>query len=385
MVSLVRHSKNRDKLAGYLTALGGMLIVAACASAPRSNLPPSASDLILLKSARLCASQAAFLQTGSSSLLRQEAWGSGQEVHIPLSQSQSGADESFFFDQDGVLIGALFTFPRGLSLKPYPVLRQTLTELKPTLEFYLNVAQLASRANLDTSTLYMTGDEKTTTQYIVLGGSDIPTLLMASFSLDPYAMLLSPRRKEFRSRIGGHDKGSPNTDSKGTEERESFQAFQQFARGEVALLSSCGTRNIDLAVEAYGKAIAHGFSDKKWLGEAHHKLGLALLENGEVDRALAQMQQSLAIQPNTPEVLNNLGNVYTKMGQRDKAIAAFEKSVTLRPNYPLARFNLAEAYETINAKRAISEYETYLVLVEGIPEEVDRAMRARQRVKALNQ
>ena len=89
------------------------------------------------------------------------------------------------------------------------------------------------------------------------------------------------------------------------------------------------------------------------------------------------------IQPNRPEVLNNLGDVYRELGDQEKARKAFEKAVTLRPNYPLARFNLAEAYETVNPKLAISEYETYLALVEGIPEETDRATRAKQRLKEL--
>ena len=45
--------------------------------------------------------------------------------------------------------------------------------------------------------------------------------------------------------------------------------------------------------------------------------------------------------------------------------------------------NLAEAIESTNPKRAITEYETYLALVEGIPEEADRIALVQQRVKAL--
>jgi len=134
---------------------------------------------------------------------------------------------------------------------------------------------------------------------------------------------------------------------------------------------------------AYQKAIKHGFSNKVQLAEAYHKLGLALKGNGELEEARDAIQQSLVIQPNRPEVLNNLGDVYKQLGDREKALKAFEKAVSLRPNYPLARFNLAEAYEAVNPKLAISEYETYLALVEGIPEEADRAALARRRLKAL--
>ena len=386
MASCLSDIQSWSRIVLSLSALAtGLLSLACAATTPPSNLPPSASDLILLKSVRLCEKKATFLQGRETASLRREAWGSGEEVRIAASRSESGAEESFFFDEDGLLVSALFTFPTGLNLKPYPVLRETLSQLKPTIEFYLNVAELASRADLDTSALYMTGDEKSTTQYIVLRGADVPSLLLASFSLDPYATLLSPRRKAFLSRVGGTDKSksSLRTDSKGDEDKEPFPALQQFARGEAAHLAYCGTRNDDVAVVAYQKAIAHGFSNKVQLAEAHHKLGLALKWKGQLEGARDAIQQSLVIQPNRPEVLNNLGDVYKQLGDLDKALKAFEKAVTLRPNYPLARFNLAEAYEAVNPKLAISEYETYLALVEGIPEEADRAAQARQRVKAL--
>ncbi|TKB67594.1 MAG: tetratricopeptide repeat protein [Nitrospira sp.] len=77
--------------------------------------------------------------------------------------------------------------------------------------------------------------------------------------------------------------------------------------------------------------------------------------------------------------------MYRKLGDKTNALASFEKAVTLRPNYPIARYNLAEAYEPTNPKRALSEYETYLALVEGIPDEADRIALAQQRIKALKQ
>ena len=52
---------------------------------------------------------------------------------------------------------------------------------------------------------------------------------------------------------------------------------------------------------------------------------------------------------------------------------------------PLPAINLAEAYEPTNPKRALSEYETYLALVEGIPDEANRIALVQQRVKALKQ
>ncbi len=377
-------SQVRLALTFFACVLGWLL--SACADEPlRTNLPPSASDLTLLKSDHLCDEKAGFLQHHGGTALERVPWGSAEELRIPATRVESGADASFFFDEEGFLVGAMFTYPTGLSLKPYPVLRETLSELKPTVEFYLNVASVADRGNLDSSALYMTGDEKTTTQYLILGEVDSATLFLASFAIDPYHQLLSPYRQEYLARISKKDQRQDSSQvAKGADDKESLRALQQFARGETAQLAYCSVRNYEVAADAYRKAIALGFTNKGQLAEAHHKLGLALEGKGQLEQAKASMLQSLTVQPNRPEVLNNLGTVYAKLGERDKAIATFEKSVTLRPNYAIARYNLAEASESVNPKRAISDYETYLALVEGIPEEADRAAQARQRVKALS-
>jgi len=366
--------------------LGLSLLLSACeTSAPKTILPPSESDLVLLKSATLCTSKSDFLKIHPASTLKPLEWGAGQELVLPGDRSPSHGDESYFFDEDGMLVGTVFTFPSGLDLNPYPVLRHTLTLLKPTLEFYLNVANLSSRTNMDSSALYETGDEKTTTQYLVHGTREKPTLLQASVTIDPYVRLFSPYRREFLERLRHPNGPKPgqSLDSQGAEDKEPFLSLQQFARGQTAQLSYCGTQNYDTAANAYQKAIASGFTNKVWLAEVHHKLGQALKGKGQHEKAKSEMLQSLAIRPNNPEVLNNLGTVYRELGDKVNALASFEKSVTLRPNYAIARFNLAEAYEPTNPRRALSEYETYLALVEGIPDEASRIALVQQRVKAL--
>jgi len=366
--------------------LGLSLLLNACETPARKPpLPPSESDLALLNSTTLCTPKATFLTRHPPSTLTPQEWGTGQELVLPANRSPSHGDESYFFDEDGILVGTIFTFPSGLDLDPYPVLRRTLAQLKPILEFYLNVANLPKKKSMDSSALYETGDEKTTTQYLVLGAREQPTLLQASVTIDPYVRLFSPYRREFLERLR-HPMGQKpgqQLDSQGSEDKEPFLSLQQFARGQTAQLSYCGTQNYDTAASAYQKAVASGFTNKVWLAEAHHKLGQAWAGKGEDEKAKAEMLQSLAIRPNTPEILNNLGTVYQKLGDKANALASFEKAVTLRPNYAIARYNLAEAYEPTNPKRALSEYETYLALAQGIPDEANRIAYVQQRVKAL--
>ncbi|MFO0731593.1 MAG: hypothetical protein U0361_11500 [Nitrospiraceae bacterium] len=95
-----------------------------------------------------------------------------------------------------------------------------MSRLKPALEFYLTVAQLADRQNMEASTLYETGDEKTTTRYLVLGDRSHQRLLEASFTIDPYVKLFSPYRKEFLDRLRNVEgqAGGQRLDSQGAED-----------------------------------------------------------------------------------------------------------------------------------------------------------------------
>lgn len=378
---------HRRVLIGCLFTLGVMSGCGQQADSVRPNLPPSASDLVLLKSVSLCDRKTVFIKKRAPATYQTSAWGSGQEILLSHTKGASLGDESYFFDEDGILVGALFTFAKGLNLDPYPVLRDTLSRLKPALEFYLSVAQLETKASMDASALYETGDEKSTTQYLVTGSPKHPILLQASFSIDPYVRLFSPYRREFldRLRSSGAGKSGQKIESQGSEDKEPFTSLQQFARGQTAQLAYCGDKNYDAAADAYQRAIASGFTNKVWLAEAHHKLGLSWAGKGQLENAKTAMLQSLSIRPNIPEVLNNLGTVHVKLGDRAAAVGVFERAVTLRPNYAVARYNLAEAIEQTNPKRALAEYETYLALVEDNPEEDTRAARARERIKILKQ
>ncbi len=381
------HPPGRLRRAGIgVTAACVIFWIGCSSSPPKPSLPPSASDLPLLRSADLCTDKSRFLEKHEGAPSARRSWETGEEIQFQAFRGQIPADESYFFDQDGLLVGFLMTFPHRLPLKPYPVLRDTLSQLKPRVEFYLDLASVPSQAGLETAALYATGDEKTTTWYLVTGEDDSSRLLSASRSIDPYYRLMSPYRKELLSRLAKTQRAPKRrvAENVGSEDPESFATLQQFARGETALLGYCGARREAIATDAYQQAIVHGFSNKKGLAEAHHKLGLALHAQGELQRARDEMTRSLDIHPDRAKVLNNLGKVLDELGDHKKALAAFERAITLKPNYAIARFNLAEAYEGLDVRLAVQEYETYLALASDIPEEAARIQRARERVKALS-
>ena len=111
--------------------------------------------------------------------------------------------------------------------------------------------------------------------------------------------------------------------------------------------------------------------------------GLALRDQGQPADAQRELEQALALSPNAPAIINNLGRILADQHKQSRAIELFERAIILRPNYAEARFNLAQSLERIDTRRAIEEYETYIALVEGSPREAKRIRAVQERVKRL--
>jgi len=390
MSKTINHSnrlhRKIKKTPNLLKAFMLFCLLPHCASGPPpSALPPSESDLNLLGKATLCQTKAeaqtSWLQPG----VHESPWGGGSEVFQEITSPNKEA-QWFMFNEDQTLVGVITVFPRGLSLEGYPKLHQTLSQLPPAREFFFHSSQLLKEQAPDSGTLHRTGEATTTHQYFMRhtkGQTD--QLVMAVFVLDPYETILDGSHPKFLSYIEEPDtpeKDLPSVSGKLEPEKE-FLGLQQFARGEIALFASCGNKQPDIALDAYQKAIQYGLSDQKQLAEAHHRLGLALRSVGRLPEATATLEQALTIQPHSAVILNSYGSVLAQLGKWPKAIETYEQALALQPNYAQARFNLAEAFESQNPKRAIQEYETFLILAEDNPEESTKVGLARGKIKAL--
>ncbi len=383
----LQRSSARGRLWKSLAGPFFVCVLTHCSSSPPpSPLPPSASDLNLLGQAHLCqtktAAQASWLKPGA----QKNTWGNGneyfQEISLPNKQGQW-----VVFNKDDTLVGVITVFPNGLSLDDYPTLQKTLAQLPPAREFYLTSSQLLEGEIPDSATLYRTGEANTTHQYYIRHrkGQD-DELIMAVFVLDPYESLLDGSHPRFLSYLktsaSPHvSKLPPATPPSSTD--KDFLGLQQFARGEIALFASCGTPHHDIAQDAYQQAIGYGLPDTKQLAEAHHRLGLALTYLGKFSEAQKSIEAALAILPHASNILNSYGTVLVKLENIPAGIQAYEKALALQPAYAQARFNLAKVFESINPKRAIQEYETFIVLAEDNPEETAKVATAKAKIKTL--
>ena len=189
-------------------------------------LPPSASDLELLGSSRLCDAEETVVKSWQGLRYEQVPWGSGEQLQRSAQSGQPDHDRFYFFNDEQRLVGAVFRYNEGLSLKPYPVLRQTLSELRPSSTFYIDPTQLLSQEGARSAVLYRTGDYTSTTQYLVLESEGDPTLLVASLAIDPYEQLLSSYHETF---LPGLNRSRPRRPGKPHPRRTRAPIFWPFS------------------------------------------------------------------------------------------------------------------------------------------------------------
>ena len=72
---------------------------------------------------------------------------------------------------------------------------------------------------------------------------------------------------------------------------------------------------------------------------AYHNRGLAWDNKGEYDKAIADYNQALTINPNYAYAYVNRGDAWNEKGEYDKAIADYNEAIRLDPNFASAYCN----------------------------------------------
>lgn len=96
---------------------------------------------------------------------------------------------------------------------------------------------------------------------------------------------------------------------------------------------------LDQAIANYSQALAL----KSAYPLAHNNLGNAFKEQGRLEEAIICYRNALALQPDLVLALNNLGSVLMELGRVDEAIIFLENALALAPNFVEALSNLGNA------------------------------------------
>lgn len=99
-------------------------------------------------------------------------------------------------------------------------------------------------------------------------------------------------------------------------------------------------RENDKAIKHYSLALEQPLMGKLKIG-AHHNLGALLQTLGQPERAIAQHQATVKIDPTFASGFYHLGMAHKAVGNVEQAIAAYENSLKLDPLNPWTHQNLA--------------------------------------------
>jgi tetratricopeptide (TPR) repeat protein len=74
----------------------------------------------------------------------------------------------------------------------------------------------------------------------------------------------------------------------------------------------------------------------------YNRDGLAMFDKGQYDHARELFEASLALKPNDPNMLFNLGQCYERLGQPDRAEASYNQCLQVAPDHAACRHALAK-------------------------------------------
>ena len=94
--------------------------------------------------------------------------------------------------------------------------------------------------------------------------------------------------------------------------------------------------NID---EAFG-SFSRSLKIKPGFAKSHHNIGACYLLKGEHDKAITHLKESLRINPNSERAHNCLGRAMVRKGKIKNAISHFKKALSIKPDYEKAQKNL---------------------------------------------
>ena len=120
---------------------------------------------------------------------------------------------------------------------------------------------------------------------------------------------------------------------------------------------SCVKLSDDLAVAGCSRAIDSRQYTGRSLARLYARRGGAHQAQGDINRAVADYNESMRIDPTYPAAYSNRGNAWYHSGKFDRAIADYNQAIELNPKYARAYVNRGSAWGNRGElDRAIADY-----------------------------
>jgi tetratricopeptide (TPR) repeat protein len=122
----------------------------------------------------------------------------------------------------------------------------------------------------------------------------------------------------------------------------------------------------DLAIGGCTALIQSGSLNDEHLAIAFSNRGSAYSKKGESDRAIADYNQAIRLDPGYAYAFYNRGSAYADKGEYDRAIADYDQAIRLDPGFTYAFYNRGSAYaDKGDYDRAIADHDQVIRLDPG--------------------
>ncbi|MGH6854589.1 MAG: tetratricopeptide repeat protein [Aestuariivirga sp.] len=127
--------------------------------------------------------------------------------------------------------------------------------------------------------------------------------------------------------------------------------------------SDCTGETPERSIQGCTAIIDAGTDTAKNVATAYNNRGFAYYDKGEYDRAIADFDKAIALNPKYAKPYNNRGFAYYDKGEYGRAIADFDKAIALNLKYAKPYYNRGLAYyDKGEYARAIADYDKAIAL-----------------------
>src|SRR5260221_457707 len=124
--------------------------------------------------------------------------------------------------------------------------------------------------------------------------------------------------------------------------------------------------NYDLAIDDYDSCLREGHLSPENQAVLLNNRGYVYAALGEYDRAIADLDDAIRLEPDYAKAFHKRGRAYAGKGAYDRAIADYGAAIRLKPDYAEAYCNRGYAYANKGQyRRAIADFDAAIRLKPG--------------------
>ncbi len=123
----------------------------------------------------------------------------------------------------------------------------------------------------------------------------------------------------------------------------------------------------DREIQFFRKSVQENPDNSEMIAD----LGLALIDAGRMEEALALLQEQLEKDPRNPEALFGMGVLHSSQGNLDEAEKYFKENLSLNPDHLDTKYNLANLYTFDNKSNPEEAERYYQEVLIAVPDNLD--------------